>query len=338
MRLITRNVDTAFRDLVTLLRDRGSRRTSRNGPVIALDEPILITYERPLERVLVNRVRDANPFFHLYHALWLLAGRDDVKAPAYYVKKYLDYSDDGETANGSYGKRWRRARDGATPTIGGQGHYTPIDQFTELVDHLKNKPDSRRAVLQMWNVEDDLLKVDSSRDVCCNTAVYVVVRGGKLEITVTNRSNDLVWGCLGEDYVTFSVLQEYLAARVGVPVGRYHHLANDLHAYESNWEPSKWLADETSAFGFASIPLVQDQKQFDKELIDFVELNGDGTKTIVRPMDWKEPFLSSVAQPMLNAFHARKRRESPDRWLNAISADDWRVAATNWFTNREAKT
>lgn len=315
----TRNVDTAFRELVTTLRDVGSRRTSRNGDVIAFDEPVLITYERPLERVLVNRARRASPFFHLYHALWLLAGRDDVAAPGYYVRRYADYSDDGKTANGSYGVRWRRG----------------FDQLDAVVEHLKAKPDSRRAVIQMWDVERDLRRVDSSKDVCCNTAVYATIRRGRLDVTVTNRSNDLVWGCLGEDYVTFSVLQEYLAVRIGVPVGAYHHLANDLHAYESNWEPDRWLADETPGVwddvgSTRSVPLVSDPATFERELRDFVQLNGDGTRTVVRPRDWREPFLSMVAQPLLNVFHARKRREPTDRWLGEIAADDWRVAATNW--------
>ena len=42
----------------------------------------------------------------------------------------------------------------------------------------ENDVESRRAVLQMWNVEDDLLKVDSSRDVCCNLSVLFTVERG----------------------------------------------------------------------------------------------------------------------------------------------------------------
>ena len=87
MHLKTRNVNTAFKTLVGIFHSRGlsydpqlqfSGRDSRNGRVIVLDEPVLMTYSHPCERVLFNQARDCNPFFHVYEALWMLAGRNDV--------------------------------------------------------------------------------------------------------------------------------------------------------------------------------------------------------------------------------------------------------------------
>ena len=391
MHLFTRNINTAFTELVGALTARRGlpgvctdipivRRPSRNGPVIMIDEPVMVTYTHPRERVLFNQARDANPFLHLYHVLWMLAGRNDVTPLEYYASNMANYSDDGRTLNGAYGYRWRKALDKDRE---GEFYSHPIDQLRILIDHLKSDPTSRRAVLQMWNVEDDLLKIGHtksyqdfedynnqpseqvSKDVCCNTAVYFSIREQSistkgmtkdqrdevghdpcqqvLDMTVTNRSNDLIWGMLGEDYVTFSVLQEYVAAQVGVEVGRYDHFTNNLHVYESNWKPDEWLAVEETQNRktrdyieqpLNMVPLVKDPKTFDEELPLFVEINKDGEPTYARP--WQEPFLAD-AQTILNAFHNHKDREYGESlaWCERIKADDWRVAATNWITKRK---
>ena len=56
------------------LRVVGKRKDSRNGPVLEFPEPVLICYNRPVERVLFYPSRDANPFFHLMEGLWMLVG------------------------------------------------------------------------------------------------------------------------------------------------------------------------------------------------------------------------------------------------------------------------
>lgn len=414
MHLTFRNVNDAFRGFVELFnreQNRNSiigRRPSRNGEVLVIDEPVLVTYTHPRERVLFNTVRDANPFFHLYHALWILAGRNDVGPLAYYVKKFREFSDDGVHLNGAYGYRWRCAA--GVPKIninpdGSNSEYSRpgVDQIDLLVAHLKADPASRRAVLQMWNVEDDLLKIgrkpspvfhmggvpcredqgdQASKDVCCNLSVMFSLRmvdcekceGSGLsdsypilspcqfcndkgtffylDITVTNRSNDLVWGMLGEDFVTFSVLQEYVAARLGVEVGRYHHFSNNLHVYSWNWKPEEWLADQTPGYdsidvasrihgkgGLKTIPLIRDPEVFERELPLFVgAFNGEEEPWSCVPR-WNEPFFQEVAGPMLTALR-RHKEGGPDAamtWALRINSDDWRIAATDWIKRRVDK-
>jgi thymidylate synthase len=229
-----------------------------------VEEPVTITYTHPRERVLFNKERDCNVFFHLFESLWMLAGRNDVAPLAYYNSQIADIaSDDGKTFNGAYGYRWRRH--------GHQGHCRTdagvwVDQLAIIIDQLRRKPESRRCVLQMWNVEDDLLKIDETKDCCCNLSVMFSIRtnhdsqdsGGVtpwgasidvpadykfLDMTVCNRSNDLIWGTLGTNVVTFSVLQEYVANCLGVEVGFYNQFSNNLHCYTERWEPEKWLAE-----------------------------------------------------------------------------------------------
>lgn len=369
MHLTTRNVNTAFRDLVSSFNVGTSdpksnvvRRPSRNGPVLQCDDPVTITYTHPRERVLFNQVRDANPFFHLYESLWMLAGRNDVAPLAYYASNMANYSDDGETLNGAYGYRWRHAQTSLGDDSVGPDNFE-FDQLYILINHLKADPASRRAVLQMWNVEDDLLKIGpgegTSKDVCCNTAVYFSIRSGSpkfdegkagtvtvksfLDMTVTNRSNDLIWGCLGANAVHFSFLQEYMAARIGVEVGRYNHFTNNLHVYESNWKPNEWLVSSNVTEGYGDmkgrsfIPLVKDPATFEQELPRFVERFSGKLPAEDLADDWKEPFLLDVAQPMLIAFACHKVRDYHGAFagMEHIMADDWRIAATNWLTKRK---
>ena len=179
MELFTRNVNSAFRELVGLFARKGQftgqdslsmrglyrdipivAESSRNGNVLRIEEPVTIFYSHPRERVLFNAARDANPFALLYEALWMLAGRNDLTPLTYYTKQFAEYSDDGTTLNGAYGWRWRhhiteKERDRG-PVVDPEEW---VDQLDILVAHLKAQPDSRRAVLAMWNVENDLLKI-----------------------------------------------------------------------------------------------------------------------------------------------------------------------------------
>lgn len=171
MHLRYRNLNHAFAHLVRAIHT-GDVPTdgisSRNGETLTVREPTMVTYENPRDRVLLNRYRDANPFFHLYESLWMLAGRNDIAPLCYYNSRYKEFSDDGVTANGAYGYRWRHAqtdRETKIPYDARQGAFG-VDQLEILISHLRSNPHSRRAVLQMWNVEDDLLKIGGLGNRC----------------------------------------------------------------------------------------------------------------------------------------------------------------------------
>ena len=396
MHLTFQNVNDAFQSIVEGIEDQSIetvRTPSRNGPVIQLAQPVIITYTNPRERVLFNSVRDCNPFFHLYESLWMLAGRNDVAPLDYYMGgKYSAFSDDGKTANGAYGYRWRHAfagdEDRMIRRYKGLGYeellradkeegYYRWDQLTEIIDHLKRKPESRRAVLQMWNVTDDLQKIDSSKDVCCNTAVYFSIRtpskgvnaledpSSYLDMTVTNRSNDIIWGMFGANAVHFSFLQEYIACAIGIEVGHYHQFSNNAHVYtetNSGWHPDKWLAEyknrtmhsprvlsygkglnnASGNVGISSKLFAVDEtvELFDEECQSIVANNFKETDLefqVSRP-PYKIEFLATTVQPALNTFHCYKRKDFKQalEWCETIRGADWRVACTNWIQKRKA--
>lgn len=373
MHLFFRGVNDAFHDVVYRIHhhELSTYSTpSRAGDVIQVDEPMMFTYSHPWERVLFNRARDANPFFHLFEALWMLAGRNDVAPLLRYNSKIADVaSDDGKIFNGAYGYRWRHqgyVKEVETG-LGMVNEWKAVDQLNVIADQLRRKPESRRCVLQMWNVEDDLLKIDETKDTCCNTNAYFSIRtiqdvqdsGGVtpwgasidipvnhsvLDMTVCNRSNDLLWGMLGANFVHFSMLQEYMAAKIGVEVGRYTHVTNNLHVYKERWNPAALLEEYSRTM--QSAPRLEyrrgqltngwrtglgDIETFDKELNEFVS-------SPVPTRIWKNYFLNRVASPMCWAFELHKRREylMALKAADTIEAVDWRIAAVEWIQRRKA--
>lgn len=398
MHLNFRNVNDAFTTLVRQI-NSGEIATdvtpSRVGEVLQVTEPVIVTYHSPAQRVLFNSARDANPFFHLYESLWMLAGRNDIASLCYYLPGYKEFSDDGVTANGAYGYRWRKSNGKSVAydtSIGGLAHWETTDQLQVIIQHLKDKPLSRRAVLQMWNVEDDLLKADSSKDVCCNTQAYFSVDTGMclacngdgslpahtpqvpnvadgrkaclkckgtphdqpryLNMTVCNRSNDMIKGMLGANVVHFSFLHEYMAACLELELGVYNQFTNNLHVYTSHWLPKEWLAEADNRTMWSQpivdysttgrnkdwnlVPLVQDPETFDKECGKFVEDNSSWDNFSRGGAIWSEPFLHTVAQPMCLAFHMHKLRDYDAAlgWCSKIAADDWKLVATQWIEKR----
>ncbi len=352
-----KNVNDAFQTLVRYIQTgwiETITTPSRVGNVKKVPYPVLIKYEKPFQRVLFNTQRDCNPFFHLYESLWMLAGKNDVESLKFYNSKIgVIASDNGETFNGAYGYRWRT---GPGWDDSYMGNPFLVNQLDILIEHLKQNPNSRRAVLQMWNVGDDLLKIDSSKDVCCNLSVLFSLRKRTyhtisdtvnkygngvnirhelvyLDMTVTNRSNDMIWGMLGANVVHFSFLQEYVANCLGVQVGNYYHFTNNLHVYETNWEPEKWqkfYSNTTKEIQYGKlqlVKLVRNKEVFDTELERFM----------VSPLqDWEEPFLESVAKPMCFAFalHKERKYEQALELCGQIAAEDWRIACTNWIRKR----
>jgi thymidylate synthase len=322
---------------------------SRNGPVVSINVPVCVTYERPTERVLFHPGRDCNPFFHIVESMWMLAGMNNLGPLVHYVSNFGDYSDDNETLNGAYGYRWRNGvqRPGFSEA--------QRDQLNILVEHLKSTPNSRRAVLQMWNVEDDLLKIDSSKDVCCNLSVCFSIRKesqsegevavygedpGSLDMTVFNRSNDAIWGLAGANAVHFSFLQEYIATRLQMNVGKYHQITNNLHVYTKNQDFDKWSETDIDHYMVLEqkeqifVPLLVDDETFLKEIRLLL-----GTPYDIANIVPTEPFLLKVVHPMMHAYNLHKKRRYDESmfFCQQILAPDWRKVAIEWIQRREAK-
>lgn len=333
-----RNVQQALPEGLRLLQTEGQLRETRNGKALVVPGPVTTLFRKPRERVLFWPARDANPFLHLMECLWMISGRDDVAFLSKFSKNMANYSDDGVVLHGAYGKRWR---DWFHPADGIAGN---ADQLNTIVQKLHDNPDDRRCVLSMWDGFVDLCHV--GKDLPCNTHIYFSRdKDGALDMTVCNRSNDVIWGAYGANAVHMSFLQEFMASAIGCPVGRYWQMSNNYHAYVKVFEPISHLADEAAdtyrgqndpyeihqvePFPIVSTPV----KEWQQDLLMFLS---HGPIVGLR-----DPFFRRVVGPMWHAHGAFSAKSDPDRFDKALEimdqckASDWRVACLEWIVRRQ---
>lgn len=315
-----RNVNLTFHQAVDVMAENGVVDTSRNGDVRAAPCPVMTCTLNPTERVLFNRHRDANPFFHFFECLWMMSGSDDGKLLDVYVKDFSARFGEPEDGAiwGAYGQRWRE-------------HFG-IDQLSVTVDLLRKNHQDRRVVISMWDTGIDVQSEEvtnsglPARDVPCNTQIYPRIVNGCLDITVTCRSNDVVWGCYGANAVHFSFLQEYLAARIGVPVGRMYQLSNNWHLYENT--SSKFVQDEIRRYP-RTYPIVQVPEKWDADNLAFAE-DPECAPGLANT------FFADVALQMKLTHRSWSRgdKDSAMDVSHSIAAEDWRIAIQEWMERR----
>lgn len=322
--LTVRNVNELFPVGMMFLRIDGKPRDSRNGPVIEMPDPVSVKYLCPRERVLFNRDRAINPYLHFFEPLWILAGRDDVAFLSNIVSRFMGYSDDGKTFHGAYGRRLRE--DG-------------YDQVAKAIQLLKNDPDDRRVVLQIRH-PNDMWYV--GKDSPCNTAVACKIRDGVLNIHVFNRSNDFIWGLAGANATQFSMLQEYMAAHIGVNVGVYHQTTDSMHVYTENpqWEVLKMTSlvqldpYEQDVRPYPLRSMGETMEQWDEDLFHFF-YSVDNGKPVVGDQ-YETKYFKSVVTPMWQSLNAYKAKNKAEAVLRAaeVAADDWRQYTIQWLGDR----
>lgn len=318
MELFYDDVNHAFWSLMSMVPANTTLSSTRNGAALAFDYPVMVNFFEPQKRVLFDPVRDANPFFHYLEAVWMLSGSRQVKFLSYLVPGMAKYSDDTKVFHGAYGHRWRR-------------HFGK-DQLTYVVEELKADPNSRRAVIGMWDPSADIDAVEGGgRDVPCNTNIYFRASGKTLNMMVCNRSNDLVMGMLGANVVHMSILLEYIAGALGLEIGRYTQVTNNLHVYvehkDKYGEEVTWYDEnDVERINFSPFTLDRDEAEH------FVNSGGVGS--------YRSPILNRNAAPMLEAYSAyrHKKFDAALKICDNIYDTDWREACTQWMTRRSAKS
>lgn len=341
--LNVRNAQEALIVGIKKLAEVGIERGSRNGPVLQSPVPVATVYSDPYEHVLFWPQRDANPFLHLYEALWMLAGRNDVAPLKRYAKQYEKYTDDGAVLHGAYGHRWRYHFE--RPVVRHRGAYvydvmTPFDQLAIIANELQKNPESRRCVLGMWDPSTDLGR--DGKDLPCNdTATFQIDPYGRLNLVVFCRSNDIVWGAYGANVVHFSILLEYMANWIGVPVGTYTQISVNWHGYietlKNVWPlkdfnlDSKHYDQSKSYFHYpiqGSIYLVDEHINL---LLEQVE-HGFTKSSAEYSLAW-----AKVAHRVLLS-HKIWKESGKDKAIQSLihSDSDWEAAAIQWFARRKA--
>lgn len=328
------------------LKTAGVVNDSRNGRVVQAPGPVCTTYLRPTERVVFSGLRDANPFFHLYEALWMLAGKKDAASVSRFAKQMESFADGNGQLWGAYGWRWRE--------------FFGFDQLQQIIALLRADPKTRRAVLSMWSAIGDLVPVVggeggmASKDVPCNTHVYFDATQGRLDMTVCNRSNDIIWGAYGANAVHMSVLQEFIASAVSLPVGVYHQFSNNYHAYidrpdvqrlidtqgdDSTLWRIKYFNEDRYSISGGPVPkplLPEGADRWAAWLEECEQFVGDPYRD---GYNWTHSFIKDVASPLMRA-HAEYKAGDIGLAIeiaDTCSSADWSMAACEWLQRRQLK-
>lgn len=174
----------------------------------------------PRARLVFNEERRWSFPLAVGEFLWHLAGRNDASSISHFAPRWADFATDGVVPSSCYGFKIFRSAEGES------------SQWHNVVDLLRSDPYTRRAVISLYDGQDDLHS--DATDVACACTLQFFVRAGKLHMTTYMRSNDAIWG-LPYDCFVFTMLQELLACQLGYRLGEYVHFAASLHMYERHF-------------------------------------------------------------------------------------------------------
>mgnify|MGYP000486073235 FL=1 len=159
----------------------------------------------------------------IHELLWFLNGDTNISyLTDNGVKIWDEWADENGDLGPVYGKQWR-----SWPKEDGQF----VDQISELVELLKNDPNSRRMIVCAWNV-GELSEMALSP---CHCLFQFYVADGKLSCQLYQRSCDVFLG-LPFNIASYAMLTHMLAQQVGLEVGDFIWSGGDTHRYSNHME------------------------------------------------------------------------------------------------------
>jgi thymidylate synthase len=333
MEITAKNTNDLQFKAYEMIQEYGVHEDSRNGAVLRMPEPVLFKITEPLNFVNTCPVRDANPFFHVFESLAMLGSYNNVDFLGSIAGNMKTYTDDGVSYNAFYGERIRR---------------TWGDQLRQVVETLKADPNSRQAVIQIWDARD---LGSNTKDRACNLNMIFSIVNDKVRMTTTNRSNDAIWGIVsGANMVHLPFFLWYVCDALGMANESWFHFVNNLHVYTDN---PKWdaltEAPEPHSIGRMEdrdFPLFfpHDEKIFDADLQVFLSLAHSQISSAIedkylsarrQSKSFKTPFLNCVARPMLNAYVVfLVTGVPPEGIISQIEDQDWQFVCRQWMEKR----
>lgn len=185
---------------------------------------VLLELTNPRARLSRTETR-GKPFSCLAEFSWYMAGTNKLDFISYYIPDYKRFAE-GDLIFGGYGPRLFNC----------QG----VDQINNVIALLRKNPESRRAVIQLFDAADISKE---HKDVPCTCALQFMIRGDALHMITFMRSNDAFLG-LPHDIFCFTMLQEVMSRSLSVALGTYTHMVGSLHLYGQHEDASKQFLEE----------------------------------------------------------------------------------------------
>lgn len=187
----------------------------------------------------------------IHELLWFLKGDTNI---AYLKENKVSIWDDWADEQGNlgpvYGYQWR-----SWPTASG----THIDQITNVINQIKNNPDSRRLIVSAWNVSE----VENMALPPCHAFFQFYVADGKLSCQLYQRSADVFLG-VPFNIASYALLTMMMAQVCDLELGDFVHTFGDAHLYSNHFEQAKLqLSRDTK-----SLPQMKINSEI-KNLFDF---------------------------------------------------------------------
>jgi thymidylate synthase len=162
----------------------------------------------------------------IYELLWFLNGDTNIQyLKEHGVKIWDEWADENGDLGPVYGKQWRswETKDGSV-----------IDQISDAVRTIKNNPDSRRIIVNAWNV-GELSKMALSP---CHCLFQFYVADGRLSCQLYQRSADVFLG-VPFNIASYALLTMMMAQVCGLEPGDFIHTFGDVHLYSNHMEQAK---------------------------------------------------------------------------------------------------
>ena len=171
--------------------------------------------------LLTTKKLHTRSIFH--ELLWFIKGDTNIK----YLKEngvsiWDDWADENGDLGPVYGSQWR-----AWKTTDGK----QIDQLTEVIEQIKNNPDSRRLIVSAWNVGE----VSKMKLPPCHAFFQFYVADGKLSCQLYQRSADIFLG-VPFNIASYAALTMMVAQVCNLTPGTFVHTLGDAHIYNNHFE------------------------------------------------------------------------------------------------------
>lgn len=269
------------------------------GSSLRLADPRNRLVDLPPHRII-------NPAFAVAETLWILSGSDEPWIHEFNsaLAKFVGSG----APHGAYGPRLRS--------------WAGIDQFDRVRRLLADDPDTRRAVLTIFDPARDLA---DERDIPCTLGHRFYLRGGALYMVTTMRSQD-VWRGLPYDLFAATVLLELMAGWVGARLGYWHHEVDSLHLYEPEYDAARQVVLLGGAVTKPLEPLAVPWEGFDGLLAQLIAGERVGVEA------WDD--LADV----MAAFRLWRRHDHDGARERASGGGVMAEALTRWFSWQTART
>ena len=211
-----------YLDLMRHVRDTGARKEDRTGTGTLsvfghqmrfdLGEgfPLVTTKKCHLKSII-------------HELLWFLSGDTNVKyLQDNGVRIWNEWADEKGNLGPVYGYQWR-----SWPTAGG-GH---IDQISQVIEQIRNTPDSRRMIVSAWNVGE----IDNMALPPCHMMFQFYVADGRLSCQLYQRSADIFLG-VPFNIASYALLTMMIAQVCDLAPGDFVHTLGDAHLYTNHLE------------------------------------------------------------------------------------------------------